>query len=85
MAPDHCGAAISAHNLAAGLSNFGGPLIATIAMPLIGFEGVCWFYAGLYLLGALLTFFIKVDQPGVTSPLISQIKSELTIDQGTVS
>lgn len=85
MAPDHRGAAISAHNLAAGLSNFGGPLIATIAMPLIGFEGVCWFYAGLYLLGALLTLFIKVDQPGITVPRKPAPASDLELAQGAAS
>ncbi|PTQ12677.1 cytochrome C biogenesis protein CcdA [Sphingomonas oleivorans] len=65
MAPNHRGAAISAHNLAAGLSNFLGPAIATVALPFIGFVGVVWIYAGLYLLGAVLTLFIHVDQPGI--------------------
>lgn len=78
MAPDHRGAAISAHNLAAGLSNFCGPLVATISLPLIGFAGVCWIYAGLYVLGAVLTCFIKVDQPGITA----RAERDTVINQG---
>lgn len=85
MAPDHRGAAISAHNLAAGLSNFGGPLIATISMPLIGFEGTCWAYAILYVIGAALTLFIKVDQPGVTSPRINPSSSDIAFAKGATS
>lgn len=82
MAPDHRGAAISAHNLAAGLSNFAGPLIATLALPSIGFAGVCWFYACLYILGAVLTLFIKVEQPGLEPRKRSQSEPELKFAQG---
>ena len=42
------GAALSAYNLAAGLTTFAGPGIATIPLPIVGYEGVCWTYAGLY-------------------------------------
>lgn len=65
MAPEHKGAAISAHNLAAGLSNFMGPAIATLAISSVGVEGVVWIYASLYAFGIVLTYFIHVDQPGL--------------------
>ncbi|MFB8829228.1 MFS transporter [Azotobacter sp. CWF10] len=65
MAPEHKGAAISAHNLAAGLSNFMGPAIATLTISAVGVEGVVWIYALLYLVGMVLTYFIHVDQPGL--------------------
>ncbi|GLK60151.1 MULTISPECIES: MFS transporter [Azotobacter] len=65
MAPEHKGAAISAHNLAAGLSNFMGPTIATLAISSVGVKGIVWIYASLYLVGVVLTYFIHVDQPGL--------------------
>lgn len=42
------GAALSAYNLATGLTTFAGPGIATILLPTIGYGGVCWTYAALY-------------------------------------
>jgi polyol permease family len=68
IAPDHRGAAVSAHNLAAGLSSFFGPAIATICLPVVGIVGIVWIYAGFYVLGALLTYFIHVDQHGIHTP-----------------
>lgn len=65
LAPEHRGAAISAHNLAAGVSTFLGPAIASVLLPLVGPGGVCWAYAGLYVVGAVLTLFIHPPQPGV--------------------
>jgi len=65
LAPEHRGAAISAHNLAAGMSTFLGPAIAAVLLPSLGVTGVCWAYAGLYLVGAVLTLFIHPPQPGV--------------------
>jgi MFS family permease len=63
ISPERQGAAISAHNLAAGLSNFMGPAIATLTISWLGVQGVVWVYASLYLLGAVLTCFIRVEQP----------------------
>ncbi|CAG8863226.1 Putative transporter YoaB [Pseudomonas fluorescens] len=63
ISPERKGAAISAHNLAAGLSNFIGPAIATLTISWLGVQGVVWVYASLYLLGAVLTCFIRVEQP----------------------
>lgn len=65
LAPDHPGAAISAHNLAAGVSTFLGPAIATALLPVVGPGGVCWTYAALYVVGAVVTLFIHPPQPGV--------------------
>ncbi|CAI3959591.1 Atg22 family (BtlA) (PUBMED:12583894) [Commensalibacter communis] len=63
LEPHHQGAAISIYNLSAGLSNFVGPGIATIMVPLFGIIGAIWCYVGLYIFAAILTLFIKVDQP----------------------
>ena len=67
LAPEHTGAAVSAHNLAAGVSTFLGPAIAMVLLPVAGIGGVCWAYAALYLIGAGLTCFVRPDQPGITS------------------
>ena len=64
LAPEHKGAAISAHNLASGLTTFFGPLIATVLISTVGYSGVCWAYAGLYAVGSLITVFIRPKQPG---------------------
>ncbi|MEX5301911.1 MFS transporter [Kocuria sabuli] len=67
LAPEHRGAAISAHNLASGLTTFLGPGIATLLLPVIGPIGVCWVFVGLMLLGTVTTFFIHPPQPGITT------------------
>ena len=66
LAPEHRGAAISAHNLASGLTTFLGPAIVTVFHPLLGSLGVIWVYAALMLLGTVTTFFIHPPQPGIT-------------------
>lgn len=65
LAPDQRGAAISAHNLASGVSTFVGPAIATIFLPVVGPLGVIWIYVILCLLGTVTTFFIHPYQPGI--------------------
>jgi hypothetical protein len=45
------------------LANFGGPVLATIILPIWGIGGVVVVYGVLYYLAAVLTFFIHVDQP----------------------
>lgn len=64
LASEHKGAAISAHNLASGLTTFFGPLIATVLISTIGFGGVCWTYAICYAIGSLATLGIHPHQPG---------------------
>lgn len=64
LEPNHKGAAISIYNLSAGLSNFAAPAIASIVLPFFDIVGVVWVYTGLYLIAAVLTLIVKVDQPG---------------------
>src|SRR5699024_4610633 len=63
LEPNHKGAAVSIHNLSAGLSNFVGPAIATITVPIGGPVLTIWTYAIIYFIGFILTFFMKVNQP----------------------
>ena len=63
-APGKQGAALSAYNLAAGLTTFVGPGIATVLLPSIGIEGICWTYAALYVVALLLTCTLHPKQPG---------------------
>jgi len=62
LAPRHKASAVAVLNLGAGLSNFGGPLLAGLVGPL-GITFVVWILAALYILGVVLTFALK--QPGV--------------------
>ncbi|MBC8653851.1 cytochrome C biogenesis protein CcdA, partial [Providencia vermicola] len=57
-------AAVSIYNLSAGLSNFAAPAIASLVLPFFDIVGVVWAYTGLYIFAGVLTFFIKVPQPG---------------------
>lgn len=63
LEPNHKGAAVSIYNLSAGLSNFVGPAIATVTVPLLGIGGAIGAYMGLYAFAAVLTLFIDVKQP----------------------
>ncbi|WP_324609256.1 MFS transporter [Staphylococcus kloosii] len=65
LEPDHIGATLSSHNLAAGLSNFIAPALATIFLPLFDVVGVVWVFAICYFIGAIITYFIKVYQPSI--------------------
>lgn len=61
--PTHKGAAISVQNLGGGLSNFLGPAIATLLLARCGIAAIVIFYAALYFIAAIITLYIKVDQP----------------------
>ncbi|WP_211497689.1 MFS transporter [Gluconobacter cerinus] len=63
IAPDHKGAAVSVQNLGGGLSNFLGPALATLFVTGYGTRGVVYIYAALYLLAAVITCFIRLQQP----------------------
>lgn len=63
LVPEHKGAAVSIHNLAAGLSNFIGPSIASVTLVFASAEATIWVYAIIYIIGFILTFFMKVQQP----------------------
>ncbi|EMX8400126.1 MFS transporter [Yersinia enterocolitica] len=64
LEPEHKGAAISIYNLSAGLSNFVAPAIASLVLPFFDIVGVVWVYTALYLITAVLTLIVKVEQPG---------------------
>lgn len=67
LAPEHPGAAISAHNLGGGLTTFAGPAIFTLLYPLMGLQGVIWVYVALLLSGTVCSYFIRPPQPGITN------------------
>ncbi|CAI1855612.1 Alpha-ketoglutarate permease [Serratia entomophila] len=64
LEPNHKGAAVSIYNLSAGLSNFVAPAIASLVLPFFDIVGVVWVYTTLYLVAAVLTLLVKVEQPG---------------------
>jgi polyol permease family len=77
LEPKHKGAAISIYNLSAGLSNFVAPAIASMVLPFFDIVGVVWVYTALYLVAAVLTLLVKVDQPGHSKvPVATQHKIE---------
>jgi polyol permease family len=60
LAPENRGAAMSLLNLGAGASNWAGPAIVGLFLPLVGVGGVMWIYAVLYLVSAVLTLFLRL-------------------------
>ena len=52
------GAAVSVLNLGAGLSAFVGPLLVALFRTAIGYAGIVWVLAGLYVLSAVMTYYI---------------------------
>ncbi|MDI2091373.1 MFS transporter [Commensalibacter oyaizuii] len=66
LAPDHKGAAVSIQNLGGGLSQFlGNALVSVIYFIGFGNYGVFIIYGILYYIAAVLTYFIRLKQPGV--------------------
>lgn len=49
---------MSVLNLGAGLAAFVGPLIVALFRNAIGYVGIVWFMAGLYILSAVMTYCI---------------------------
>lgn len=60
--PENRGAAMSIHNLSAGLSQFIAPALAGLLYTIFGTEGLVWSLAGIYLLGFILANFLKIVQ-----------------------
>lgn len=60
LSPEHKGAAMSILNLGAGLSTFIGPAIVGLAIGPLGIVGVIWIFALLYLISAILAFFLRL-------------------------
>lgn len=56
------GAAVSVLNLGAGLSAFVGPLLVALFRHSIGYAGIVWVMAGLYLLSAVMTCWDRISQ-----------------------
>ncbi|OFQ94662.1 MFS transporter [Staphylococcus sp. HMSC065A08] len=77
LEPDHIGATLSSHNLAAGLSNFIAPLIATLILPLFNEVGVVWAFAICYFIGAAITYYIKVHQPGIGDDKVEALNAQI--------
>lgn len=72
MEPEHKGAAVSVQNLGGGLANLCGPMLAALILPLWGFMGVVVVYGVLYYIAAIMTLFIRVDQPkGISAASLS--------------
>ena len=65
---------MSVHNLAFGLSNFLGYGLASV-MLIFASKVTIWAYAVIYVLGFVLTFFMKVQRPG------RQVKQQLIHNQ----
>lgn len=55
------GAAVSVLNLGAGLAAVVGPLIVKIFQTPLGYQGIAWILAGLYIVSAILTRIISKD------------------------
>lgn len=82
LEPEHKGAAVSVYNLSAGASNFLAPAIASVVLPFGGVQGVVYVYAGLYIFAFLLTFVLKVKQPGFEGAFASLRKKRGTSQNG---
>lgn len=65
LAPENKGAAMSLLNLGAGASNWVGPAIVAMFLPLLGVGGVMWIYAVLYVISAVLTLFLTLPSEEV--------------------
>lgn len=75
------GNAMATYSLAAGLCVFIGPVTYSLLGPTIGYAGVVLVYAGLYLLGAVIThLFLRTDQdPGDRHPTVTAPRHRETI------
>lgn len=56
------GAAVSVLNLGAGLAAFVGPLLVRIFEKPIGYTGIAWVMAGLYIISAIMTYYIRPEK-----------------------
>lgn len=63
LAPRRTGAAMAGLNLGAGLGTAAGPALVGLCLTPMGVEGVMWVFGGCYVVGALLTLFLKVSPP----------------------
>jgi len=61
LCPKEKGPALSILGLGAGISVWLGPLVVTLFRSSIGIEGVIWIFSGMYVLSAVLTYFLAVS------------------------
>lgn len=76
LEPKHIGATLSAQNLAGGISNFAAPALATLILPFFNVVGVVWVFAILYFIGAAITLFVRVPEPGRNQLSRSRVLNE---------
>jgi polyol permease family len=63
LAPHRVGSAVAILNLGAGVSQFIGPVVAGLVVP-IGVAATLWVISGIYVLGIGLTWFLRTSDPG---------------------
>ena len=82
LAPHNKAAAVAVLNLGAGLSNFGGPVLAGLVGPL-GIAPVVWIIVGLYLVGTVLTFMLRAPGIEADDADIAELAAadEITLEQ----
>ena len=66
LAPKHSGAAMAMYTTAAGGATFLGSAVVAVVRPWGGNVGVVWAFVVLYLLAFAMTYFLGVEQPGIT-------------------
>jgi polyol permease family len=71
LAPHRVGSAIAILNLAAGVSQFMGPVVAGLVVP-IGVAGTIWVISGIYVFGIVITHCLR-DRAAVDEPDSPQI------------
>ncbi|MEX5963687.1 hypothetical protein AB6G37_02525 [Staphylococcus ureilyticus] len=59
------------------MSNFIAPLIATLILPLFNEVGVVWAFAICYFIGAAITYYIKVHQPGIGDDKVEALNAQI--------
>lgn len=59
LAPQRTGAAMAGLNLGAGFGTAAGPALVSLCLTPLGVEGVMWVFGACYLVGAVLTIFLR--------------------------
>ncbi|MGI5130025.1 MFS transporter [Pseudonocardia sp. CA-107938] len=67
LAPRHVGSAVAILNLGAGISQFLGPAVAALVVP-IGVAGTLWVISGIYVVGIALTHLLRTPTAPDAAP-----------------
>lgn len=67
LAPAQKASAVAILNLGAGVSNFAGPFVTRLFLGPLGVAGLVWLFAGIYVLGAVLTYLLRTPRIVETS------------------